>query len=73
MKLSFKSYLVLNHTNRVKTTFGFNFDLYQAFKQHDYTNYMQNCNSKKACKHKNLNEEFLFILLLLSHRIWIYV
>ena len=52
--------------NMVKITFDFNFDLYQAFKQHGYTkhennekvfylkkhlfNYLKICNSKKACQ-----------------------
>ena len=30
--------VVFNNTNTIKTTFGFNFNFYQAFKQHDYTN-----------------------------------
>ena len=30
--------VVGDYTNTTKTTFGLNFDLYQAFKQHGYTN-----------------------------------
>ena len=42
----------------MKTTFGFNFDLYQAFNQPDYTN----MEAKRSCSFKKL----LFIILVIK-------
>ena len=38
MWLALYTTVVGDYTNTTKTTLGFNFDLYQAFKQHRYTN-----------------------------------
>ena len=38
MWLALYTTVVGDYTNTTKKTFGLNFDLYQAFKQHGYTN-----------------------------------
>ena len=70
--------VVGDYINIVKTTFDFNFDLYQAFKQHGYTKtrnkreeaYLQSV-SLITCKLvirkklvKNLNKKVVFIMLI---------
>ena len=56
--------VVGDYINTMKTTFDFNFVLYQAFKQHEYTNRMQretvNCKlviRKKLDNNKNLDKK----------------
>ena len=46
----------------INTPIGFNFELYQAFKQHEYTEK----NRKKLDNNKHLNKKVVFILLILS-------
>ena len=70
--------VVGDYINIVKTTFDFNFDLYQAFKQHGYTKtwkqreevYLKSV-SLITCKLvirkklvKNLNKKVVFIMLI---------
>ena len=46
----------------MKTTFGFNFDLYQAFNQHDYTN----MEAKKSVISKSFSLIILVIKLVIQ-------
>ena len=73
--------MVGDYINTMKTTFDFNFVLYQAFKQHGYTNRMKkerNCQLqgfslikrklviRKNLDNKNLNKKVVFNILILS-------
>ena len=74
--------MVGNYINTMKTTFDLNFDFYQAFKQHGYTQNMETTRScqlksfslitcklvirKKLVNNKNLNKKVVFIILILS-------
>ena len=74
--------MVGDNINIMKTTFEFNFDLYQAFKQHGYTKIWKQreaVNSKSfsliTCKlvirknlvnNQNLNKKVVFIILIFS-------
>ena len=62
----------------MKTTFGYNFDLFQAFKQHGYTKTWKQreavnlksftlitCNTKKACLQLKLKKKVVFFILIL--------
>ena len=75
--LSYCSTVVGDYINTIKTAFDFNFDLYQAFKQHGYKeNPLIKKNFsliickleilKKLVNNKNLNQKVVFIILVLS-------
>ena len=52
---SFLTTVVGDNINIMKTTFELNFDFYQAFKQHGYTN----MKTKRSCQFKKLHFNYL--------------